>query len=204
MPKSISCSLLLRQLERLTLRISEITTRDFSVLKEEHLNWKFEHSQWSIAQCIEHSNKFLEYYLQPIEKIILLQKKRNTPPTPSYKRGKYGKYGIKMVRITKQNKIKINLDSRKGYQPTPSPISKTKFDLELGKFHNQQQALLNIIQQSHTLPLGKTKIPFNFWGFYKIKLGDLLQILVYHTERHLVQAQRILYHDNFPSQVERF
>lgn len=200
MPKQISCSLLLRQLQRLTSRIVEIVDRDFSTLDKQHLNWKPKEDRWSIAQCVEHTNLFLEYYLLPIEKVVAEQLQKNLNSTPTYKVSRYGKYAIKMVKITKQNKLKIKLDSRKFFQPTTPPVSKEKFEEQLQYFINLQSRLLDLIEKSKQLPLGKTRIPFNFWGFYKMKLGDLLQILVYHTERHLIQAQRVLYHDNFPSQ----
>lgn len=201
MSKQISCPLLLRQLQRLTSRIAEIVARDFSVLDTQHINWKSKEDKWSIAQCIEHINLFLEYYLQPIEKVVKEQLQNQIPPTSTYKVSRYGKYGIKMVKITKHNKLKVKLDSRKYFQPTPALLSKKEFEHQLQHFLALQARLSALLQQSRQLPLGKTRIPFNFWGFYKMKLGDLLQILVYHTERHLVQAQRVLYHDNFPSQA---
>ena len=42
------------------------------------------------------------------------------------------------------------------------------------------------------IDLGKIKIPISIAPFVKIKLGDTLRFIVYHNERHIVQAQNIL------------
>ena len=59
-------------------------------------------------------------------------------------------------------------------------------------FIEQQKLLLQILENSEKIDLGKIKIPISIAPFVKIKLGDTLRFIVYHNERHIVQAQNIL------------
>ena len=59
-------------------------------------------------------------------------------------------------------------------------------------FIEQQKLLLQILETSEKIDLGKIKIPISIAPFVKIKLGDTLRFIVYHNERHIVQAQNIL------------
>lgn len=200
MSKQLSSSILLHQLQRLNRRVLEIALRDFGQMSEEQLNWKPRVDQWNILQCLEHSTLFLEHYL-PLLEGTLRENKLHTS-TPTYKVSQYGKYGIKMVKINRNNQLKVTLHSRKAFQPTEEPQAATDQQAIIIRYEKNVQKLAKLLLQAETLPLGKIKIPFNFWGLFKIKLGDLLQVLVYHTERHLVQAQRVLYDDNFPIDLE--
>ena len=191
----LECPSLLSELQRLTLRLSEIVKRDFSDLESSLMNWKPSDEKWSIAQCLLHLNCYADYYFPSTQKMIKKAQKRGLQATSHYKKGRYGRKCIADVRLQRDNQIRATLEATTQVAPTASQIDGKK---ELEKFLFNQQKLCQMITAAKQLPLGLVRIPFDFWGLYRIRLGDLLQVFVYHTERHIVQAQRVHYHDNFP------
>jgi len=200
MSNKIACSSLLNNLERLTRRLTEIVERDFSVpqpLSNALINWRSHKECWSIAECLLHLNYYADDHFDPIISAITQGKKKKRRATKHYKQGKLGKFYVERIKISEENSIQSHRDSSKKYRPS----SKSNLDGAeiMSDFLQNQQALLQILKDARHLPLGKIRIPYRFWGVYRIQLGDILQILVFHTERHIVQAQRILYHDDFPA-----
>lgn len=61
---------------------------------------------------------------------------------------------------------------------------------ELESFQRKCDALDDILRHVATKNLKKIKIPIS--GLLRLRLGDTLRILVAHSERHLLQAQRVM------------
>jgi len=62
----------------------------------------------------------------------------------------------------------------------------------VAEFIQQQEALLSYLKQAQHTDLNAVKIPISIFKWLKLKLGDVLQFLIAHNERHLVQAKRNL------------
>ncbi len=198
MGKAIATATLIKQLERLTLRLSEIVKRDLPLLTDDQLNWKEENEQWSIAECLLHLNYVADFYFPGTLKAIQKVKSLNSKPLSTYHYGWLGNRVAKGVRLSKDNRTKKYSESPKKFNPKHQTYSHISGQELINNFLQNQVTIHRFLTDSKAINIQTTYVPVAFFGLFRIRLGDMLKILVYHTERHIVQAQRLLYNDNFP------
>jgi hypothetical protein len=201
MPKTVPTKELLFELNRLNQRLSEIAARDFPNLSSEQLNWREQADKWSIAECLMHLNYVADYYFPAMFKAIKNAKARKSKAQELFTRGWLGHYYASKLRLTLDNQIKNKIDSPSKYDPRTVSASALDGQKIITEFLEKQQALHLMLQDSKAINIQKTRVYALFWGLASIQLGDMLKTLIYHTERHIVQAQRILYHDYFPGNL---
>jgi hypothetical protein len=201
MPKTVPTKELLFELNRLNQRLSEIVARDFSNLSSDQLNWREHADKWSIAECLMHLNYVADYYFPATLKAITTAKIKNSKPQDQFTRGWLGHRYASKFRLNLDNQIKSKIESPSKYDPrrtSPSTLDGKKI---IADFLERQQTLQVVLEDALAINLQKTRVYAALWGLVSIQLGDMLKILIYHTERHTVQAQRILYHDYFPGNL---
>ncbi|MCG3167853.1 MAG: hypothetical protein POELPBGB_03652 [Bacteroidia bacterium] len=169
------------------LLIIETTTaaaKKFKTLTPEQLNYKKSPESWSILECIEHLNLYGDFYLPEIQQQIL--KAEKVSHTSAFKSGWLGNYFANSMKVKngKVNKMKTFKDKN----PLNSQLSVTTID----RFLKQQQLLASLLLQSKTIDLTKTKTAISISNLIKLRLGDTFRFVVYHIERHLQQAERVL------------
>lgn len=71
--------------------------------------------------------------------------------------------------------------------PLNSKLDKKVID----EFINQQESLLRLLEESRKVSLNKTRTAISISKLIKLKLGDTFRFVIYHNQRHMVQAQRI-------------
>ncbi|MFN3850845.1 MAG: DinB family protein [Spirosomataceae bacterium] len=138
---------------------------------------------WSIAQCLEHLNSYGDYYLPEFEKRLSQSTDNQTPA--SFKSTWLGKLAIDSMNPTTGKK---KFKAFKNH----TPASNLDAQKVVAKFINQQEQLLQIIRDARTKNIQKIKIPISIAKFIKLNLGDALQFLIVHNERHIQQAKRNL------------
>jgi len=84
---------------------------------------------------------------------------------------------------TGENKMKTFKDKN----PLNEKLDKTVID----RFISQQIKLLELLNQSRNVSLGKVRIPTSISNLIKLKLGDTFQFFINHIIRHLQQVDRI-------------
>ncbi|MDC0230950.1 DinB family protein [Aureispira] len=198
MDKSIATVTLINELERLILRLSEIVGRDFPQLTDDQLNWKQSNEQWSIAECIMHLNYVADFYFPSIHKVIEKVKTNKSKPTSTFIPGWLGNRVAKGVRLSRDNRLKKQSESPQKFNPKYQLFSQVSRQEIINNFLQNQDTILQILANSKSINIQATYVPVAIYGLIRIQLGDMLKVIVYHTERHVVQAQRLLYHDNFP------
>ncbi|WMX12223.1 MULTISPECIES: DinB family protein [unclassified Aureispira] len=201
MPKTVQTITLLRELERLNQRLSEIVARDFANLSSEQLNWREHEEKWSIAECLLHLNYVADYYFPATLKAIKNSKSKKSKPQAKFTRGWLGHYYASKFRLNLDNQMKSKIESPSKYNPRSISSSQLEGKAIVQEFLANQDTLYSMLQDARLINLQKTRVYAAFLGLVSIQLGDMLKILVYHTERHIVQAQRILYHDYFPGNL---
>ncbi len=154
----------------------------FKTLPLETLNWKSSPDSWSILECLEHLNRYGDYYIPEIEKRITASQYR---PAEIFKSGWLGNYFANaMLPKEKLNKMKTFTSM--------NPVgSKLNMDT-LKKFLSQQQAILNRLDKSKEVDLNKTKTGISISKWIKLRLGDTFRVVIYHNQRHMAQAERVL------------
>ncbi len=158
--------------------------RGFKALNATPLNFKRNPHEWNILECLEHLNLYGDFYLPAIEAQLMEHQKTTVL---SYKPGILGNYFVKMIRIQEKQK-KMSTSSDKNPVKQSRALSPTTID----RFLRQQERLKALLERAQWLDLGKIKTPVSISRLIRLKLGDTLRFVVYHNERHVVQAERML------------
>lgn len=166
----------------------EITSR-VETLKEldiENLTWKRNSETWSILECLEHLNRYSEFYLPRIQFEI-----QHAVPGQAVKikSGLLGGYFVKsMIPKEKLNKMK----TMKPMNPLNSKLSLQVLE----KFLENQKSKIELLEKSKNYNLNRIKIVTSLSKLIKMNLGDTFQFLINHEIRHLKQIENILQQKN--------
>ena len=150
--------------------------------KNEHeLNFRVSEECWSALECLEHLNRYGDFYIPEISRKMARSK---TSFRPVFKPGILGNYFAKsMLPKEKMNKMK----TFKTMNPIHSRLNKNVVE----KFIKQQQQILELLKKAENTDLEKTKTNISISTLIKLKLGDTFRFVIYHNERHILQIQRI-------------
>jgi hypothetical protein len=167
---------LLEQTEKIIQEAEKLKTYDLKVL-----TWKEDEISWNILECLEHLNRYGNFYLPEIEKKI---KSTDSRSEIEFKSGLIGSYFAKsMLPKEKLNKMKTFKDKN----PLNEKLDKTVID----QFIKQQFKLLDLLKQSRNVSLNKVKIKISISRLITLKLGDTFEFYINHIIRHLKQIEKI-------------
>lgn len=168
------------------LRQITIANKDFALqltyLPVSELTYKSSTNSWNILECIQHLNLYAEFYHKNISLAI---EKSNPIAKPNYKSGWLGEYFINIIRT--KDKVK-KMKTQKPMNPTGTKLSPQV----LKDFIKYQEELLDMIKASENINMEEIRIPTSLSSLIQLKLGDTLRFIVYHNERHIVQAKKLL------------
>lgn len=169
------------------IRRTKENLNNAEALKQEEfrfLNHKADNETWSVLECIEHLNLYGDFYMPEIRQSITNSKYKT--PAPIFISGRIlGNYfANSMLPKEKLNKMKTFKDKN----PAGSNLSIST----LNKFINQQKETLDLLDLARKVDLNKTKTSISITKLLKLKLGDTFRVIIYHNQRHLVQAKKAL------------
>ncbi|MGI9583236.1 DinB family protein [Chryseobacterium sp. RRHN12] len=177
----ISTSELLDELKNRTeqhLRFAEM----LSVKPEDDLNFRISEDSWSALECLEHLNRYGNFYIPEIKRNINSAGKSSRT---YFKPGILGNYFAKsMLPKEKLNTMK----TLKQMNPMYSHLDKTV----VHTFIKQQEKLLELLEEAQHVDLEKTKTGISISKLIKLRLGDTFRFVIYHNARHMAQIQKIL------------
>ncbi len=155
-------------------------------LSNEELNFRSDIKSWSILECLEHLNIYGNFYLPEIESTI---RKATISPENEFRPGFLGDYFAKSM----QPKAKLNkMKTFKKTDPIGSKLDRNVID----NFILQQNKLLELLAASNKVNLNKLKTGISISKWIRIKLGDTFRFVIYHNQRHILQAERVLTSQN--------
>jgi len=158
------------------IRAEQLRTQDIG-----YLTWKQDPETWCILECLEHLNRYGDYYLPRIESQIRAAKPAQEPV---FKPGLLGDYFAKsMLPKEKLNKMK----TFKNMNPLHADLDRGVIDT----FINQQLQLLELLQQAQRVSLNRVKVEISISRWINLKLGDVFRFLINHNFRHLRQVEKI-------------
>lgn len=172
---------LLNELKQLTVQAISIANT-FKNKNTETLNWRLTETSWSILECLEHLNRYGDFYIPELNHCIA--KARFAQPQLHYKHGLLGGYFARTMKAKSATKIK----SLKNYNPIGSKLDNSVLDT----FITQQEALLICLDKAQHIDLIKNKTGISLTKLIRLQMGDTFSFLIYHNERHIKQAQRVL------------
>ncbi|MFK7950187.1 MAG: DinB family protein [Saprospiraceae bacterium] len=156
---------------------------DFKNLSIDQLNYKENTEKWSILECLEHVSLYGDFYLKEIESSIL---KGKISTTTTFKSGFFGNYFAKSMQPKTDGTIPNKMKTFKDKNPANSNLPITVID----RFIKQQKQMLTLLEQAEKVDLKaiktKTTLPV-----IKFRLGDTFRFVIYHINRHILQAKKI-------------
>lgn len=158
---------------------------NFKNLTEADLNFKKNAESWSILECLEHLNLYGDFYLVEIENRIL--KAKPSPTSTVFKSGILGNYFAHSMQPKPDGSIPNKMKTFKDKNPANSDLPITTID----RFIKQQRKMLTLLEQAKRVDLMKVKTKITL-PILKFRLGDTFRFVIYHINRHLIQAKRVL------------
>ncbi len=156
--------------------------QSFKNLSLEKLNLKPSAESWSILECIEHLNRYGEFYIPEITKRL---EHSNYPKSDTFKSGILGNYFAKsMLPKEKLNKMK----TFESMNPNNSSLDRNVLDT----FIHQQESMLNLLNKARNTNLTKVKTSITISNWIKLRLGDTFRFVIHHNLRHVVQAKNLV------------
>jgi len=172
-----------------TEKISE-TVRSYRSLSSEKLNCKPSRESWSILECLEHLNLYGDYYLVEMEHRILAAK---TVQPGVFRSGVIGNYFANlMIPKADMKKMKSPKDKNPAALLPIDRRSSTLSATTIERFLKQQDQLLRLLNMAVKVDLTRTRTSISLSPLIKLRLGDTFRFYVYHIERHIAQAERLV------------
>lgn len=151
-------------------------------MDEESLNAREEEGRWSVLECLEHLNRYGDFYLPEIQNRIEKAAKISNPQFKSSWLGEY--FADSMIAKEKLNTMK----TFKSMDPIGSSLSLSTLE----KFIEQQFQMLRLLHNAQSVNLSKVKTSISISKFIKLRLGDTFRVVIYHNERHMLQAKKVI------------
>jgi hypothetical protein len=137
---------------------------------------------WSIAQCLEHLNRYGHYYLPRIK--IALENETGANSS-TFKSSWLGAYFTRMMDPKKGTR---KIKTFQAYNPPRDLIPHAI----VCEFIDQQEVLITYLRKAGDVNLNTIMIPISVTKWIKIRLGDVFQFIIAHNERHIIQAMRLV------------
>ena len=175
---------LLNRLESELQELLSYTRLHLGELPLETLQYRKQRGVWNILECLAHLNNFLEMYLHKVERAIHLTKARRWQAVAPLRYTFTGKRVISRANVLNSRRFK----TPKRYDFSYRPLGKD----EVKRFLINGERLLRNLQACREIDLNKAKIGWGPSGFFKLTLGNMLEWLVLHGQRHIIQAKNCL------------
>lgn len=191
--KKIRNELLIQKLTKDTKDIIDTVKEEVLHQEQTRLCWKSEKKKWNVLECLQHLIQTHHAYLPQIQQNIQRANSDTQKNTVEYLPGRIGNYVAKLMKP--QNGVingKINTLRAFDPQKQTSPNASLDKNALLNEFMEQQELLLECLQKSVKLDLGRIKITSPLGNILRFKLGDAFRFLIAHNQRHILQVLRIL------------
>lgn len=172
---------LISELIKITLD-NKKSIKQFKVESTKSLNYKSTPKSWSVLECIAHLNRYGEFYIPEINQVI---SNSTNESAKVFKTGFLGDYFAKSM----MPKDKLNvMKTFKGMNPNNEKLLYAVLD----KAIEQQESIIKILKRAQNVDLTKNKTSISISKLIKLRLGDTLRVVIYHNQRHIIQAQKCL------------
>ena len=149
---------------------------------ETDLQKKNDAKSWSVVECLEHLNLYAGFYNKEIQK--QLQNSKH-PKSNIFKSGYFGnKFALDM--LPKEGMKTMN--TFKSKNPIYSALNTKEV---IVNFLKNQKELLVLLEEAKQKDLTKIKTAITL-PLLKFRVGDTFRFVIFHNERHIVQAQKML------------
>ena len=164
------------ELEEQTQRVATIVDG----LSPDQLTQRPATKKWSIAHCLDHLAATEESYFPYLEKTIA--RGENSPPNefPDYRPGRFARWIIRFAGPDGRP-----VPAPKVFRPAeePSPGAPVRFS-------ESQAKTLRLLERADGIDLNRWKLRSPATPLLRFRVGEALELIVRHNERHLGQLER--------------
>lgn len=169
-----------RLIEQVNFAIAK--AKEYQKIDSTALTHRASLDSWNALECLEHLNRYGEFYLPEIEKSI---KKSDSPPAKEYKSGWLGAYLAKSMEPRENvNKVK----TFKSKNPLNSDLNKEVIQA----FIDQQYKTLELLEDAKRVNINTVRVKTSISSLLRLRLGDTFLFMINHVLRHLKQADTAL------------
>ena len=151
-------------------------------LSPARLNQRPAPGSWSALECIEHLNRYSRYYNTALTKVL------PTLPAPAscaHLPVQYTWLGRKSITLVQPSNA-----SKQTTLQRMNPLGSRLSHETLAEFDQHQAELLRLLAQAHAADLNRKAVPIEFIRLLRLRVGEALEFVVRHQERHVQQALR--------------
>lgn len=142
--------------------------------------------KWTIAQVLEHLNTYHDHYLPEMEK--RMAECTDTLVSLTFTTGILGGYLTHMMQPDAKGTITKKAKALKKHIP---PVELNTNDV-WQRFMTGQVHFLQLLRKADQYDLYKVRISTSISSLIRLKLGDILRVLVVHQQRHFIQIEEAL------------
>ncbi|AXG69062.1 DinB superfamily protein [Kordia sp. SMS9] len=174
--------------EQLLQDLLELTQANLNAIEnfknqsKDILNWKENPKSWSVLECIAHLNRYGDFYIPEINQKIANAKHKSVA---IFKSNWLGKYFSKSVAYSE------NVHKMKTFKAM-NPLHSNLNEQTLETCIYQQHQIIELLNKAKHVHLDKTKTAISISKLIKLRLGDTFRVLIYHNERHVKQAEKVV------------
>ncbi|RDV13059.1 DinB family protein [Pontibacter diazotrophicus] len=172
----------LESLTRITRSLSQTVSSELASLDLSALNFKAAPDSWSILECLEHLNRYSRYYNPALAKAI----EANAAAADDVQSISYSWLGMKSLEMVRPQHAKKH-KTVKHMNPNNSSLGPAT----VKEFLKHQEGLLHLLKRAGKANLHKKAVPVEFFKLLKLRIGEALEFVVLHEERHIQQALRV-------------
>jgi len=154
---------------------------EFAALDPDLLNQRLAPTSWSILECLAHLNAYSRYYNAAFAQA--LARPGTGPAAAEVAYSWLGRKSIALMHPTNRSKQK----ALKRLNPLGSRLGAEV----LQEFDQHQARLLALLAQAVSADLNRSAVPVEFFRLLRLRLGEALEFVVVHQQRHVQQAQRV-------------
>lgn len=138
---------------------------------------------WSIAECFEHLNSYAAYYHPKLWKAL---DKLSVAQTPVEFRNTW--IGLYFIRMMRTDGSRVKYKAIKQHKPL---VISDPHEV-ISRFIQSQEELLTLIKHIKDKPIVKGRVATSLSSLIKLNMGDTIEFLLVHNQRHMLQATRNL------------
>lgn len=174
------------QLTNQVLALRVLAHQRLRPLTSEQLNRRPAYDKWSAAQCLEHLNIVGGYYLPSVKARLRLAQAKGSSAGAQVRSGWLGRYFTATAQ--RKNGLGDNLlRLPKQFAPTGTRLTGTVVEA----FNRQLDELLRLLLLARQVDAGAVRVPNPLYPWLRLRLTDVLEVLVAHIQRYVKLAEQI-------------
>lgn len=177
-------------------KLSIYISRKFASLTTEQINFHPLPGKWSVGECFEHLIVSHRLYYDKLSDAIEKSKlKKRKSDDLQIKNSYIGKKIIESVKPDSNKRIK----TFRVFMPSSENYTDDVFE----RFILLQNKFVKLIEKLKDTNLGKIKLSSPVSRFIRLNAADVFMIIIYHNNRHIMQAEKIVDLCFFPKEPNK-